>query len=599
MDSKNFQLLSMIENIDMVTEYAEYNVLSAMYNEYEKFGFMLEKSTDIAEDPNIALIMEGSFGKSVEKGFKAVAKALKKLWGMIVSFFKMCKKALSKIFKRLKRDTHGAKKTVNQILHDMEKSGKKIKKKVKKVFHEAADVSEVRRIQIPANDLSDDEYKNQEVVYPTKAWSNDGPRIDVIIRDDGSQAVSITGLESEIAGNVNIQESEQSTSSSSGSVSNISKDTRNNSNARIDEWNFTEFFAFIAAANNVAKFNKEIRSVIDTTIEILKSSGSMGKDIPKFQEEMEDVFKEYKTTQLKAMNEVKPTINFKEIIISMDDFNKVQTVVDTCMDGMKTVPELCNILDNLEKDALYEQKYRLCTSLIEKLNRYLSTFFHMQMLMNKIAAQFITDEMQLPDPDYFGAFDSFELFDDLVSSLIESHIPQKFVMYSAWLLSADNIRGNGEEYKPIWGQSRGCFFPVNEDFIYKFALSGRSITDNKTEVGISKLLKSKGVSNVVAEIYENSPSYCVMKMQKLYNIGTMPINSDEDSKMINHYFRKICNQHNIPFYFTDLHKKNLGFKSPNGKPVMTDNGTYATNEDGTYKTTEPPIILDYAMIKNE
>jgi len=562
MDSKNFQLLQMIENIDVVTESAEFDVINAMYNEYEKFGYFLENAEDISDDSNLTLIMEGSFEKSVKKGLKTVAKALKKLWGMIVSFFKSCKKALSKVFKKLKKETHGAKKTVNQILRDMKKAGKVGKKKVKKLF-EAADVSNVKVINIPASDLSDDEYKNQRAVYPASAFMEGGTRFETIIKDDGTQAIYITNIESELAGNV--QESTQPSSDL--------HDYRNKSNEKLTADSFREFYSFIKGEQKVMEFNKLLKGFLQKTFEMVKAENVNEQQVDEFIDEMDDRFDWY-AGAMRQIRHADPN-SYREVLISMDDFSKVQTITDTCMESMGTVPDICNLLETVPDNPAKE---KLCNWVIDNLNKYLQGVFHMQMIMNKIGAQYITDDMQLPDPEFFGAFDSFELLDDLMNSLIESHIPQKFVMYSAWLLSAENIRGNGTEYAPIWGQSRGCLFPPNEKFIYKIALSGRSVVDNKTEAQITEYLKPKNLAEIVAEVYESSPSFCVLKMQKLYGIGEIPQDTSDYIK----YFTDKCRSQDLPFNFTDLHRKNIGF------PVQ---------KNGRYTIKDHPAIIDYAMIR--
>lgn len=306
----------------------------------------------------------------------------------------------------------------------------------------------------------------------------------------------------------------------------------------------------------------------------------MINDIKKASED----FKVIRSNTFKALKDEKRS--YDNIIISMDEFSRFQHINDSCADSMKTIPEICSLIEKIPEsiyatslnDAFDKQdaKNKLCKVVINELDMYLKTISSDQMLLNKIAAQFTTDEMQLPDPEFFGTINTFEAFDNLIASLIESHIPQKFVMYSSWLLTSDNIKGQSEEYKPIWGQFRGCFFPPQENFIYKFALSKSAVIDNKNEVKINEYLKGKNKNDMIAQILDHGPTYSVIKMEKLYGIGEIPQNTEE---YIDYFDSKLGYE---KFVFKDLHSNNIGFrtKKPNNDYTINDN----------------PVIVDYGML---
>lgn len=555
MNPENMQLLNLIEDIDDAVYESEYCVLNAMYEDYYKLTQICEYTEDF--DSSVQLIMEGSFSKTVKKIGKNVSKVLRKIWKMIKAAWNAMKNFIGRILKRTKEGLHSAKKTTNQILHDMKKSGKKLVKKTKKVFHEAAEPvnnqqQTVKIVEIPADDKSEPEYKHQRV----KSISSS---MFVKINDSGKTVISIkNNRDTYYMKNSDNIDDERFTYHGGREWQ-----SRHIQSALFSMRNKELLFKYLNAAVeacNVAFQVGQTATSYDDFIEKLEKANYA--EISEKANTLEEEYQKNKTKQGLA-NE-----------IPIEEFLEFQKELDQAIQKMEVVPKLCDILDKIGDVTETSEYFK---NLIDVNQRIANKLFGLQMCMSYIATAY--DNIWIPDEEFFDTIDDYETFDMFVNEMIQNHIPQKAVMKSAWLCAAPSIKGDGTQYKPIWGMMRGCFIPPNGEFIYKIALSQRSVLDNKTEIEINRQAQEKDkhdLQDVIARVIGHTENCAVNKMEKIYGIGSeAPLD----------YIKDKLRKSGIRYDITDLHRANVGFRNKTPK-----NGRYYSEDD-------QPVILDYAFVE--
>lgn len=560
MNPENMQLLNLIEDIDDAVYESEYCVLNAMYEDYYKLTQICEYTEDF--DSSVQLIMEGSFSKTVKKIGKNVSKVLRKIWKMIKAAWNAMKNFIGRILKRTKEGLHSAKKTTNQILHDMKKSGKKLVKKTKKVFHEAAEPvnnqqQTVKIVEIPADDQSQPEYKHQRV----KSISSS---IFVKINDSGKPVVSINTDNDEFL--------------------------QINNSSDIDDQRFVYFkhdkyqghylikTALYSMKDKEILFNyfNAVIDACDVAFKAGQTATSHEDFISKLEKSNYDEIIERVTNAEKSLQHTEE--NNKTTIpneITVDTFIEFQKELDQAIQKMEVVPKLCDILDKIDSNVGSTTEQQQLQQLILYNQKIADTLFRLQMGMNFIATAY--DNIWIPDEEFFDTIDDYETLDMFVNEMIQNHIPQKAVMKSTWLCAAPSIKGDGDRYKPIWGMMRGCFIPPNDNFIYKIALSQRSVLDNKTEIEITKQAQNKkDLQDIIARVIGHTDNGAVNKMEKIYGIG---------HNIPSEYFKKKLIDAGVKYDITDLHSANVGFRNK-----VPKNGN-------SYSIEDQPVILDYAFVE--
>ena len=569
MNPENMQLLNLIEDIDNAVYESEYCVLNAMYEDYYKLTQICEYTEDF--DSSVQLIMEGSFSKTIKKAGKNVSKVLRKIWKMIKAAFNAMKKFVNRILHHTKDGLHSAKKTTNQILHDMKKSGKKLVRKTKKIFHEAAEPVNVNNqqqsveiIEIPADDHSQPEYKHQRV----RAISSS---IFVKINDSGKPVISINTEDKGLfrMNNPNDIDDQRFIDHKRDKFTSHNFIKITLYSMKNKEMLFKFFNLIIDGCNLAFDIGKSATSHEDFIAKLKKSNyDQIFESVSKIEKQME--------TMMEGSLRAGP-LNNTDIPneIPVDTFIQFQKEMDNIIQKMEVIPRLCDVLYNIVSNnpSIEDQLQQL----LSYTQGIADTLFKIQMSMNYIATAY--DNIWIPDKEFFDTIDDYETLDMFVNEMIQNHIPQKAVMKSAWLCAVPSIKGDGDKYKPIWGMMRGCFIPPNDNFIYKIALSQRSIYDNKTEIEISKQAQSnKELQDIIARVISHTDNGAVNKMEKVYGIGA-------DHHIISlGYFRKKLFDAGVNYNITDLHDANFGFRNKSPK-----NGE-------TYSIEDQPVIVDYAYV---
>lgn len=201
----------------------------------------------------------------------------------------------------------------------------------------------------------------------------------------------------------------------------------------------------------------------------------------------------------------------------------------------------------------------------------------LQLGLNYITAT-IT-QSYIVDARYNGSVDNCEDLSKFVQNAIESGIPPKYIMYNAYILSSEKIKGDGSqgnENDPIWGQSRLVMFPPRDKIVHKIALSGWGLRANKVEETISKRFNKLGHSDLLANIVSTSNNRYIVDAQR----AVMDENISDDKIVdLRANIDSVCKSNKINIDMTfDIHKKNVGII--NNKLVAIDYGNIDRTESG-------------------
>jgi hypothetical protein len=151
-------------------------------------------------------------------------------------------------------------------------------------------------------------------------------------------------------------------------------------------------------------------------------------------------------------------------------------------------------------------------------------------------------------------------------------------MYNVWLVSDDNLHDGLGDYSPVWGQSRGVFFPLkDQDVIYKIALSGWGITSNKTEADITKMLSNTGDPSdikIVPKVLDAYEEYTLLKMERIRQSPSESVNVSELKNRFEEALDRYNSKHhkNVRIVITDLHSANVAYDEKRKGPVIVDYG---------------------------
>jgi len=212
----------------------------------------------------------------------------------------------------------------------------------------------------------------------------------------------------------------------------------------------------------------------------------------------------------------------------------------------------------------------------------------LQMSLNTVTNQIV--QQQCLNPRYWKTIQDPRLLAKFTKACIDSGIPYKFVMYNVWLVSDDDLHGGLNDYAPVWGQSRGVFFPLrDQNIIYKIALSGWGITSNKTEADITKMLSNTGDPDdikIIPKVLDSYEEYTLLKMERI-RPARVPSSSSSSSSSsavsvsaseLRERFERALDRYNsrhhknVRITITDLHSANVAYDEKRNGPVIVDYG---------------------------
>lgn len=634
MSDKNMMLLNSIDSIDELVFESECQVLDAMYDEYTKLMILNEYSTNV--DESVSLFMEGDFSTAIGKIGKGIGKVFRKLFELI----KACLNAIKNLFKRLfghvNEKPGNATKTTNQILSDIQKGEIKLAKPTTKAPTNITPVKEDTKptetstptetptqeptpappptpTETPAPPIEenvetepvsdkvdstpkqDESVPKEEEVVSKKASSikkssNPVPVKTISIPAHEASDPACKGMTVKVYDNnifIGINNNREFSINFFRDVRNTIKTSTRKHDSRFEgsseEWLSYRIDKCLSSLINQELFLKFVNAVYASTNTMFEML-----DKAKTNDEFVDLVKDSDWSknidivdrmekEFRKLDNVK----YKVEEIKNADIMNFQKVIDECLTKFDSLVKFCDILDRKIGIITNQDNYNILKRQEKLYNDVLLDFFCIQIGLSAINSAY--DGKWLPDEKYFGTVKDLATLDTFVNELIKNHVPQKEIMKAAWLVSAPEIRGDDNEYKPIWGMMRGCFIPPREKFVYKIALSQRSIIDNKNECMLTDRAKKSGYTKIITQVIQHTDNYAANKLEKVYGFGVL----EKDHKLYDACFKYICDEfvaHETAFDLDDLHHKNIAFRK--AKP---SNGS-------TYTVQDEPVILDYGQV---
>lgn len=236
----------------------------------------------------------------------------------------------------------------------------------------------------------------------------------------------------------------------------------------------------------------------------------------------------------------------------------VEITLHDLMEFQKEVNELNRSIESVdipERGAVEEANN---VKITETVNKIASTIASIQMGINTITSTIRSCYMA--DASYFETIDTTETLSEFVGKCIEGAVPPKYISYNSYLLSTKKLKGDGDRYKPCWGQSRVVFFPEDKNVVHKIALSGWGIRANKSEMLISDKFKGE-TSSLLALVLKSTKNNVIIDMERVDTKRKKPEKKIED---LIENIQSFAKKSGIPLDIgMDIHAGNVGFKGNN------------------------------------
>ena len=245
----------------------------------------------------------------------------------------------------------------------------------------------------------------------------------------------------------------------------------------------------------------------------------------------------------------------KELTDFQSRFHKLSMKVATIQDMSKSV-------ENLGTNVIIEMNYLL--NQIESIHMAINRFGKIMSTTNII------------DGIYVEAISDVNVLSAFVDGCINAGIHPKYIMHNAWLISDPSLTGDGD-YDPIWGQSRGVFYPSNnDDVVYKLAFNGMGVRSNRNELSITELFQqSPDDIKLIAPIIKSYHGDAIIEQQRVdaSEETRRSIKNDTSDEIITKFWDvfKVKNK-NLKTLPIDVDKHNIGLDTKNNRPVIFDYG---------------------------
>lgn len=267
----------------------------------------------------------------------------------------------------------------------------------------------------------------------------------------------------------------------------------------------------------------------------------------------------------------------REIRINYDDFEffskSIMTVNHLLSDA--------NILDGLpqtKEHGIYGDIIgdSYDSKLISLVNKVASFAFQLQMGVNAITSTI--QKSFILDSRFANCCADLETLDTFVNECIMAGLPPKYIAYNIWIIMQDSLKGNADQNKPVWGQTRIVFFPnADKNSVYKVAVNTSGVVANKTErnVTLKVLNKDPNLGSVnpekifdyIAKATAITKNGTVLTMER--GVGKL-----KNPMLISDMKNKLHDENhlgNANFILKDLHTGNVQ-KMPDGKHKFVDYG---------------------------
>ena len=526
------EILQAIDNINDVTFETKNSMLASITSYYEKYQTIAEYCSDPAT--GLMLVMEAD---AVEFGKKETT--LDKIWKGIQRFFRLLVANIKHFIDRVmdlfrkKPDAGGVITSCDSIvLKVLAKSKANVpddistwnipkvdKKKVNK-YDKKETVTEAAQyvtVDIPARDGS--------TFYPKTVRV---PKNDIIAEVNNADKT----ITFHIVGYGKLS----STTATDAAEGVQNKDITGTKKP----WLSSSKMALYLVANPDAV--KKLSDLVDLVTEIIFNGKS--RDENTFNSKCKKLFSSYES----GVNHLKAD----KVVVSMKDLTDFQKEMNNIVTKMDKYANTNTDVTKISKDTINNMN-----DLSIKLVRIQSS---MNLLTSSLEKNLVVNEC------FVGKIKSLALLDQFVATCIDEGVPPKFIAYNTWLVADACIKGNKEEYKPAWGQSRFVFFPPNKKFVYKIAMNGLGITSNKAEVRTSEMFVKMGRVDLIAPVVKTFERDSIVVMERINN-DSQPSYAAilAYTKHVNDAIDDYQKKHNIKLNIrmTDQHKDNVKYDTTN------------------------------------
>lgn len=289
-----------------------------------------------------------------------------------------------------------------------------------------------------------------------------------------------------------------------------------------------------------------------------------------------------KLDKLIALTDLATEILFSEKKSHIHIFNKkCKSIIETLNYGAKhkklsSVKVSMKDLSNFQK-KINDLNYKLdkfanincdVSSLsketINNFNRLSKALLDIQVSMNALTSSL--ESSIIVNQQFVGSIKNLALLDQFVATCIDEGMPPKYIAYNTWLVANECIRGKGDEYKPVWGQTRFIFFPPGDKFVLKIAMSGLGITSNRAEVRTSEMFEKMGRIDLIAPIVKTWDRDTIVAMERIHSTGNVSlIECGVYTNNVNSVISEYEKEHNVKLNIkiSDQHMDNVKFDSKN------------------------------------
>lgn len=225
-----------------------------------------------------------------------------------------------------------------------------------------------------------------------------------------------------------------------------------------------------------------------------------------------DVIKHRKNEQIEKFRKDTKAMNseIKKIIVSRAE-KYVDIPIKQLTEFQQWVTEITKRFDKFSNPETNVSE--LDKKTIADLNSVFNTILIIQMSLQQVSSAL--DNVSIIDEMFYKSVKNVAILDIFVNECVKEGVPPKFIAYNTWLISDECIRGNKEEYKPVFGQTRTILFPPNKKVVYKIAMSGAGITSNEAEIRTSKIFIDMGRVDLIAPIVKTWENSAVVAMQNI------------------------------------------------------------------------------------
>lgn len=546
------EILQSLEDINYEESYALANVNDAIIDYYEKQSVVMENCDDIMsyEFPDDIGIFQEASDTSEQKVSGGIPGILRKIWSAIKSFCRMIADAIGNIINKITGKNKDIISVNSIVLDILSKSKYNTPDNTKEWKIPKANTKYIASMPQEEKDfdvLKKAHIKNTDDVVTESA--SEGKRYITINIPAGKGSVfyprSIKVPNDDIITAINSKEK-----------------TITFHQAGYGKWDKTKGDMISGSTNstpNVEGTKKPWTHSSKTALYFLKNPKTLKKLTELVDIAIDILFKNKHSHHTKFNLVCKKIINDINHAEKKEKLDSVTVSMKDLTDFQKEINSLLYKIDEFSDINRDVSKFDKAT--INSFNTLYKKLLDIQVSFNIVTSSF--NNTLIIHSKYIGCIKNMTILDEFVNMLIEQGVPPKYIAYNTWLVSDECIRGKGDEYKPLWGQTRFTFFPNNDDRLcYKIAMSGAGITSNRAEIRTSEMFEKMDRVDLIAPVVKHWKNDTIVVMEKIKG-NAIPSYATclTYAKRCNDAIANYEKTHNIKFNITiqDQHKDNVKY----------------------------------------